>query len=93
MLRYISTICMLVAISGCMMTQAERATEVQAQVDDMIKVYGPGCEKLGFAKDTDPWRECILRLRAHDDLYIPRPSRTTITNCVRQRSSSTCFSY
>jgi len=26
-----------------------------------MQVYGPACEKLGFEKDTDIWRECIQR--------------------------------
>ncbi len=73
-------------LCGCM-TPEERAAHVQAEVDEMIRVYGPGCEKLGFAKGTDPWRECILRLSARHD-YRTRPTTTSCTgasgfyNCV-----------
>jgi hypothetical protein len=79
----------LVAVTGCA-TQAERAAAIQAQVDDMIKVYGPACEKMGFTKDTDPWRDCILRLRAHDDRYMTRPTTTT---CVGSRGFFNCSSF
>lgn len=89
MLRRILTILLLAAISGCV-SQAQRAAAIQAEVDDMIKVYGPACEKLGYAKDTDPWRDCILRLRAHDDRYMTRP---TTTNCVGSRGFYNCYSY
>jgi len=82
-------ILLLAAIAGCV-SQAERAAAAQAQVDDMIKVYGPACEKLGFAKDTDPWRDCLLRMRAHDDRYISRPTTTT---CVGQRGFYNCTSF
>ena len=89
MLRTIPMILLLVAISGCV-SQAQRAAAMQAEVDDMIKVYGPACEKLGFAKETDPWRDCVLRLRAHDDRYMTRP---TTTNCVGNRGFYNCYSY
>ena len=52
---------LLLSVAGCA-TQAERAAQVQREVEDMIKLYGPGCEKLGYKNDTDPWRECVLRL-------------------------------
>ncbi len=34
----------------------------------MIRVYGPGREKLGYKGDSDQCRECILRLAHRDDL-------------------------
>ena len=89
MLRKISMMVLLVAISGCM-SQAQRAAAIQAEVDDMIKVYGPACEKLGYTKDTDPWRDCVLRMRAHDDRYLTRPTTTT---CVGSRGFYDCSSY
>jgi hypothetical protein len=90
MLRNVLMVLILAALPGCM-TQAERAAAVQAEVDDMIKVYGPACEKLGFAKDADPWRNCILRLRAHDDKqYRTRPTTTT---CVGHRGFYNCTSF
>ncbi len=77
----------LVALLSACATPEERAAQVRAEVDDMIRVYGPGCEKLGYTKDTDLWRDCILRLSARAN-YRLRPSTTSCTgysgfyNCV-----------
>jgi hypothetical protein len=90
MLRIASMIFILAALSGCV-SQAQRAAAAQAEVDDMITVYGPACIKLGFTKDTDPWRECVLRLRAQNDArYYNRPTTTT---CVGQRGFLNCTSF
>jgi hypothetical protein len=75
---------------GCA-TPAERAESVKKEVEEMITVYGPGCEKLGFAKDTDPWRQCILRLQKRDeDRYRTRPTTTT---CMGHRGFYNCTSF
>lgn len=90
MLRYGWMIVLLAALSACM-TQADRVAAEKAEVDEMIKVYGPACEKLGYVKDADPWRDCILRLRAHDDeRYRTRPTTTT---CVGHRGFYNCTSF
>jgi len=90
MLRFALMILLLATLPGCM-TQAQRAAAAQADVEDMVKVYGPACEKLGFAKDTDPWRECILRLRTQNDArYYNHPTTTT---CVGQRGFFNCTSF
>ena len=90
MLRLVLIVLLLAALPGCM-TQAQRAAAAQADVDDMIKVYGPACDKLGFTKDTDLWRECVLRLRAQNDArYYNRPTTTT---CVGQRGFLNCTSF
>ena len=43
MLRFALMILLLAALPGCM-TQAQRAAAAQADVEDMVKVYGPACE-------------------------------------------------
>ncbi len=79
MLRNGLMVLLVAALAGCM-TQAERIAAEKAEIDEMIRIYGPACEKLGYARDTDPWRDCILRLRAHDDeRYRTRPTTTTCT--------------
>ncbi len=86
MLRIVLSALLAALLAGCA-TPEERAARVQAEVQDMIRVYGPGCEKMGYTKDTDLWRECILRLSARND-YRTRPTTTTCTgasgffNCV-----------
>lgn len=79
MLRNGLMVLLVAALAACM-TQAERIAAEKAEIDEMIRIYGPACEKLGYARDADPWRDCILRLRAHDDeRYRTRPTTTTCT--------------
>jgi hypothetical protein len=72
---------MLWLLVGCA-SQAERAAAVARDVDDMVRVYGPGCERLGYKADTDPWRDCVLRLASRDE--IERRELMT-TTCVGPR--------
>ncbi|MGX4640410.1 hypothetical protein [Massilia sp. SYSU DXS3249] len=62
MLTAVSAFCLL----GCA-TPEERAMKQQAEMDRMIAVYGPACTQLGFAANSDPWRNCIVRLAANND--------------------------
>jgi len=79
----------MIFLAGCV-TQAERAAQVQRDVDDMIRVYGPGCEKLGFKPDSDLWRDCVLRLSTKDSLE--RRDFTT-TNCIGSRGFVHCSTF
>lgn len=90
MLRYGLMVLTVALLSGCA-TPEERAARVQAEVEEMIRVYGPACGKLGYTSDTDPWRECVLNLRARDDLrYSTRPTTTT---CVGHRGFYNCTTF
>jgi hypothetical protein len=75
-------------LSGCA-TPAERAAQAQREVEEMIQVYGPACDKLGFANATDDWRNCILRL-AQRDAYYTRPVTTT---CFGHRGFYHCTTF
>lgn len=88
-MRSIVTTLLLVALAGCA-TPAERAAAVQRDVDEMIQVYGPGCERLGYRTDTDPRRACVLRLAHRDDLQ--RRALTT-TNCIGHRGFFSCSTF
>ncbi len=79
-MRAIAISTLILLLSGCA-TQAERAKAMQSEVDDMIKVYGPACEKLGYRNDTDPWRDCVLRLATKDSLERSRHD-AVFTNCI-----------
>ncbi len=79
----------MIFLAGCV-TQAERAAQVQRDVDDMIRVYGPGCEKLGYKPDSDLWRDCVLRLSTKDSLE--RRDFTT-TNCIGSRGFVHCSTF
>lgn len=90
MLRKGLMVLVLAALAGCM-TQAERIAAEKAEIDEMIGIYGPACVKLGYTADTDPWRDCILRLRAHDDeKYRTRPTTTT---CTGHRGFYHCITF
>ena len=79
----------ILLIAACA-TPAQRAAQVQRDVDEMIAVYGPGCERLGYKADSDPWRECVLKLAASDRLE--RRDITT-TNCIGSRGFLQCNTF
>jgi hypothetical protein len=88
-MRLLAALVLTPALAGCA-TQAERAAAVQRDVDDMIAVYAPGCEKLGYKTDSDPWRECILRLAHRDDL---QRREFTTTHCIGHRGFFQCSTF
>jgi hypothetical protein len=68
-----------ILLAGCA-TPAEQAATAQREVERMVRVYGPACDTLGYKRDTDPWRDCVMRLAAKDELgrynfYVPSPYR------------------
>ena len=76
---------------GCA-TTAERSAQAQRDVEEMMQVYGPACEKLGYKAGADPWRECVLRLSAKDSLE--RGSRyPSTTTCFGSRGFFSCNSF
>jgi len=54
-------------LSACA-TPQERAARKQAEMAEMITLYGPACDRLGYAQQTDPWRSCILSLSTKDEV-------------------------
>ena len=88
-MRALAVSILMLFVAGCV-TQAQRAAQVQREVEEMIGVYGPGCEKLGFKTDSDQWRDCVLRLATKDKLE--RRDFTT-TNCVGSRGVFHCSTF
>lgn len=76
-------------LAGCA-TPAERAAQMQREVNDMIQIYGPACEKLGYQAGTDPWRDCILRL---DTNATYRRGYPTTTSCIGHRGFMQCTTF
>ncbi len=77
-------------LAGCA-TPAERAARMEAEVDEMIQVYGPACDKLGYKRDSDTWRDCVIRLNtAVEQRYYSRPTTTT---CFGHRGFFTCDTF
>lgn len=89
-MRKISTLLAALILAGCATTNAERAERVNRDVDEMIEVYGPGCEKLGYQKDSDPWRSCVLQLSLKDSYERYRNYSTTTANCFGYRGFFQC---
>lgn len=87
----LAAVCSAALVAGCA-TQAERAAAAEHEVDDMIKVYGPACEKLGYAKDTDKWRDCVLRLADRDSAERSR-RQGVFTNCIGTRGFFQCSTF
>jgi len=61
MLMTASAVCLL----GCT-TPQEQAMKQQAEMDRMMARYGPACTQLGYAANTDPWRDCIVQSATRD---------------------------
>ena len=81
------------ALSGCAsLTPAERSAQMQREVDEMIQVYGPACEKLGYKADSDPWRECILKLNTSKNIERYN-TRASMTECWGHRGFFQCSSF
>ena len=78
-------------LAGCA-TTAERAAQMQAEIDEMVAVYGPACEKLGFQNASDPWRNCVLGLSAQKnrERYLSSPRSTT---CWGHRGFYNCTAF
>jgi hypothetical protein len=64
MLTAASVFCLL----GCT-TPQEKALKQQAEMDRMMTEYGPACTQLGYAANSDPWRNCVVQLAAKNDAY------------------------
>ena len=68
----IALILTTVLLAACA-TPAEQAAQMEREVDRMIVVYGPACDKLGYQNKTDLWRDCVLRLSMKDEIELNRP--------------------
>lgn len=55
-------------LAGCAtLTPAERAAQHQREMEQLMQLYGPACDKLGYQRDTDKWRDCVLNLAAQEN--------------------------
>ena len=89
-MRNLIAFSLAVLLAGCA-SQAELAAQQEREVDRMINVYGPGCEKLGFQRNTDLWRDCVLRLATKDSLE--QWNFPTVINCFSGVGFARCTSF
>ena len=90
-LRAVSLFGLLPLLVACA-TPAERAAQMEHEVDRMIQIYGPACSKLGYKPETDAWRDCVLSLNNQDNAqrYATRPMTST---CFGHRGFFHCSSF
>jgi hypothetical protein len=81
----------LLATAGCA-TPQERAAQLRAEMDEMIAVYGPACERLGYRHEDPGWRDCVMRLAARDDIRYAHPPLTS-TTCFGSRGFFNCMTF
>jgi hypothetical protein len=66
-MRTLTVLGLIAFVFGCA-TNAELATQKSHKAEQMMVVYGPACQKLGYQENTDPWRDCVLRMNGRDRL-------------------------
>lgn len=66
-LRLSAAIGLAVLVSACS-TPQEKSARAQADMAELMNIYGPACSQLGYAANTDPWRECVLHLGTREEL-------------------------
>jgi hypothetical protein len=47
----------------------------EQRAERMLTRYGPACEKLGYEKDSDAYRDCLMRF---EDQRIKRATNSAI---------------
>lgn len=67
-------------LSGCAISPEQRA-------DSLIARFGPVCDRLGFDRNTDAWRNCVLQQGGIAQ------SNAAAYNAAMQRSRTTCTTY
>lgn len=88
-MRATISLLMLGLLAGCV-SQAERTAQAVREADQMMQTYGPACEKLGYQRDSDQWRSCILRLDNKESSDHRYP---VMTNCFGPPGLVQCTSY
>lgn len=48
-----------VLLAGCA-SPAQQAARFEQNFEYRTQTYGASCEKIGFKRDTDPWRHCVM---------------------------------
>lgn len=60
-MRAIYMLSLIALLAGCASNPADEEAKATKLMEYKMQVYGPACEKPGFEKDTNAWRECIQR--------------------------------
>ncbi|MFC0252704.1 hypothetical protein [Massilia consociata] len=60
--------CILALGLAACSTPQERAARMQAEMAQLMTVYGPACSQLGYPQNSDQWRNCVLQLSTREEL-------------------------
>lgn len=52
---------LIIMLAGCASNPLAEQRQATKLMEYKIQVYGTACEKLGFEKETDKWRECVQK--------------------------------
>ena len=88
-MRKLPPLVLIALLAGCAVTPAEREARMQRDVDQMVHLYGPICDKFGYKRDSDPWRDCVLKLDTRES-YERFATRSTATSCFGHRGFFQC---
>ena len=61
------TCVMAILLMGCA-TPAQRAAQKASEAEEILQIYGPACERLGYVARSDAWRNCMVQLNQTDAL-------------------------
>lgn len=91
-MRRLLPLFLIALLAGCAMTPEEREVQMQREVDQMIQAYGPVCDKLGYKRDSDPWRDCVVKLDTKNS-YERFATRPTMTSCFGHHGFFQCTNF
>lgn len=81
-------------LAGCAsMSPAERAARADAEAQQMMMIYGPACSRLGYKRDDDKWRDCVLSMAIKDDNRALRYNYPMNTTCFGSRGFLDCTTF
>lgn len=49
--------------AGCV-SDAQLSAQAESNLRRKMELYGPVCEKVGFQRDTDAWRLCVVEIHS-----------------------------
>ncbi|HEX5393426.1 MAG TPA: hypothetical protein VFW68_09100 [Rhodocyclaceae bacterium] len=82
MRRALMVVLSLSLLAGCAnMSPAEQAARAEAEANRMMEVYGPACSKLGYRREEDKWRDCVMSMAARDENRLYRNNYPMSTTC------------
>jgi hypothetical protein len=81
-------------LAGCAaMSPAEQAARAEAEANRMMQIYGPACSKLGYRRDEDKWRDCVMSMATRDENRLYRYSYPMNTTCFGGPWQYSCTSF